>query len=109
MLTQQLKKNYAAEYEELTNAVQAAALEQLTAHELQEWNRTTAIQSLIKRMWNNTRSNFDLHITELMRRRRVQPIQMHVRTIQSDSFNRIYKASESNTANSTTPTQCNRF
>ena len=33
----------------------AHAREQLTAQEFQEWNRPNTNQSLIKRMWDNTR------------------------------------------------------
>jgi hypothetical protein len=50
------KNNNATEYLELTNMVLAAAYKQLTAQEFQEWNRSNAIQSFIKRMWNNTRA-----------------------------------------------------
>ena len=52
----QLKKQMQTEYRELTNAIQAAAHEQLTAQELQEMNQPSTIQDLIKRMYTNTRA-----------------------------------------------------
>jgi hypothetical protein len=50
------KRKYHAEYEDLTNAIQAAAHEQLSAQEFQEINQPERIQALIKRMYESTRN-----------------------------------------------------
>jgi hypothetical protein len=50
------KGKYASEYEALTNAILAAAREELTAQELQDMNQLSTIQDMIKRMYRNTRN-----------------------------------------------------